>query len=170
MVQFNTTIRQFGQQGEKTGWYHILIPKEIAQEIKAGTRKSFRVKGKLDSHAISKTALLPMGEGNFILPLNATIRRAIRKKKGALLRVQLQEDKQLPSVCKELLECLNDVPPALEYFNTLPGSHKLYYSKWIESAKTMQTKSKRIALAVTALERKMRYSEMMRFNAQAVNK
>ena len=170
MVQFNTVILQFDKQGEKTGWSYISIPKEIAAEIKPGTKKSFRVKGKLDDHSISKTALLPMGDGHFILPLNASIRKAIHKKKGAMLNVQLQEDKKPPSICGELLECLEDSPAALKRFNTLPGSHKLYFSKWIESAKTIQTKSKRIALTVTAMEKNMTYGEMIRANAQAVNK
>ncbi len=170
MVQFNAVILQFNQQGEKTGWSYISIPKEIAQEIKPGTKKSFRVKGRLDSHPITKTALLPMGEGDFILPLNAIIRKAIHKKKGAMLKVQLQEDKQPPVICRELLDCLADSPQALNHFNALPGSHKLYYSKWIESAKTIQTKSKRIARTIAAMEKNMSYAEMMRANAQTVNK
>jgi hypothetical protein len=170
MVRFNTIILQFDQQGEKTGWSYISIPKDIAQQIKPGIKKSFRVKGRLDSHPISKTALLPMGDGNFILPLNAVIRKVIHKNKGAMLKVQLQEDKEQPSICPELLECLEDSPMAFKQFNNLPGSHKLYYSKWIESAKTIQTKSKRIALAISAMEKKMTYSEMLRANAQTVNK
>ncbi|MDP4130166.1 MAG: YdeI/OmpD-associated family protein [Bacteroidota bacterium] len=170
MVQFNTRILQFNQQGEKTGWTYISIPAEIADEIKAGTKKSFRVKGKLDDHPISKAALLPMGNGNFILPLNAAIRKALHKGKGAMLKVQLQEDKQAPGICRELMECLEDAPLALKRFNALPASHRMYYSKWIESAKTIQTKSKRIALTITAMERNMTYAEMMRANAQSVNK
>jgi hypothetical protein len=170
MVRFSTTIRQFGQQGEKTGWTYISIPKDIAEKIRPGTKKSFRVKGKLDRHAITKTALLPMGDGHFIMPLNAAMRKAIRKGKGAMLQVQLEEDREPPAICPELLECLQDAPAALQHFDSLPGSHKLYYSKWIESAKTIQTKTKRIALTITALERKMSYAEMLRANAQAVNK
>ncbi len=170
MVQFTTVILRFAKQGEKTGWTYISIPKEIAEKIKPGTKKSFRVKGKLDELSISKIALLPMGDGDFILPLNAAIRKGIHKKKGAMLNVRLQEDRQSPLICKELLECLADSPLALKRFDALPNSHKLYYSKWIESAKTIQTKSKRIALAVTAMERNMSYAEMLRANAQAVNK
>lgn len=170
MVIFRAVIQQFDEQGEKTGWSYISIPREIAAEIKPGTKKSFRVKGKLDNHAISKTSLLPMGEGNFILPLNADIRKAIHKRKGAMLRVQLQEDKQAPVICKELLECLEDAPLAGKRFHALPGSHQRYYSKWIESAKTIQTKSKRIARTIEAMEKNMSYAEMLRANAQAVNK
>ena len=84
MVSYSTSIKQFGQQGEKTGWTYIDVPADIAEKLKPGYRKSFRVKGKLDDHAISQSALLPMGDGGYILPLNAAIRKAIHKKKGAM--------------------------------------------------------------------------------------
>jgi hypothetical protein len=44
----------------------------------------------------------------------------------------------------------------------LPGSHRNYFSKWIDSAKTDATKTKRIAMAVNALSKKWGYPEMMR--------
>jgi uncharacterized protein YdeI (YjbR/CyaY-like superfamily) len=57
---------------------------------------------------------------------------------------------------------LNDEPIALANFNKLPGSHQKYYSKWIESAKTEQTKTKRIAQAVNALTKNLHYGQMIR--------
>jgi len=63
MIDFTTTILQFGQQGEKTGWHYIEIPADIAQQLKPGNKKSFRVKGKLDHFSFSGVALLPMGGG-----------------------------------------------------------------------------------------------------------
>ncbi|HVY76627.1 MAG TPA: YdeI/OmpD-associated family protein [Puia sp.] len=170
MVKFTAVIEQFQEQGEKTGWSYISIPREIAEQLKPGVKKSFRIKGKLDSHSISKVALLPMGQGNFILPLNAGMRKAVRKHKGARLQVQIQEDKEPPAICPELMECLADSPQALAHFQSLNGSHRLYFSKWIESAKTAATRTKRIAMSVNALEKKMAYNEMLRANAQAVNK
>ncbi len=83
MVQFTATIQRFAEQGEKTGWSYITIPSDIAEQLNPGIKKSFRVKGKLDLHIIEQQALLPMGDGSFILPLNASIRKAIHKNKGA---------------------------------------------------------------------------------------
>ena len=71
MIQFNAIILKFDQQGEKTGWTYIVIPAATADKIKAGYKKSFRVKGQLNGQAIKQKALLPMGNGDFILPLNA---------------------------------------------------------------------------------------------------
>ena len=162
MIQFTTTILKFGEQGEKTGWTYIQVPADIAQKLKPGNKKSFRVKGKLDNYAIQKTALLPMGGGSFILVLNATIRKGIRKAKGAMLNAQLQIDKTPLSICPALLECLEDEPVAMTNFKKMPNSHQHYYSKWIESAKTEPTRAKRIAMTVTAMVRAMDFGEMLR--------
>jgi uncharacterized protein YdeI (YjbR/CyaY-like superfamily) len=60
------------------------------------------------------------------------------------------------------MACLSDEPSAKRFFQTLPGSHQRYFGKWIESAKTEQTKTKRIANAISALAKDMGYPEMMR--------
>jgi Domain of unknown function (DUF1905)/Bacteriocin-protection, YdeI or OmpD-Associated len=161
-VQFTTTIHKFEKQGEKTGWTYIEIPADIAQKIKPGNKKSFRVKGKLDNYKISHVALLPMGSGAFIMALNAIMRKGIGKKYGAMLEVQLEEDKNEFLFNKDFMECLADEPTATEFFKTLAGSHQRYFSKWIDEAKTEPTKTKRIAWAVTALSKKQGYTEMIR--------
>lgn len=162
MVQFTSTILQFNEQGEKTGWTYIEVPEKIALQLKPDNKKSFRVKGKLDNYAIKGVALIPMGGGDFILAVNADMRKGTGKRKGDKLRVQLEADNKLPELSPELLECLQDEPAAKEYFDSLAHSHRLYFSKWIESAKTAPTKSKRIAMAVNALARKWGYGEMIR--------
>jgi Domain of unknown function (DUF1905)/Bacteriocin-protection, YdeI or OmpD-Associated len=162
MVQFTSTILQFEKQGEKTGWTYITIPATIAQQLKPGNKKSFRVKGKLDSYSVKGIALLPMGEGDFIMALNAAVRKAIGKRRGAQLRVQLETDNKPLVICPELMECLADEPKAFAAFNKMPKSFQNYYSKWIETAKTEQTKTKRIAMAVSSLSKGMNFGEMLR--------
>ncbi|UEG49941.1 YdeI/OmpD-associated family protein [Ferruginibacter lapsinanis] len=162
MVKFTTTIQQFAKQGEKTGWTYVSIPADIATAIHSGDKKGFRVKGKLDDFAISGIAVLPMGNGSFILPLNAALRKGIGKRKGAMLTLQLTEDKKGYELNKEFMECLEDDPDALTFFKTQTRSMQNYFSKWIETAKTDATKTKRIAMAVSALSQKLNYSEMIR--------
>ncbi len=162
MIRYTTTILKFDKQGEKTGWTYIVVPADLAAQVKPSFKKSFRVKGKLDQHVIKQVALLPMGDGNFILPLNAVMRKAIGKMKGARVDVQLTEDKVAYELNAEFLECLSDEPAALAYFNSLPMSFKNYYSKWIDAAKTEPTRTKRIALAVSGLAKKMDFGEMLR--------
>ncbi len=162
MVQLTTAMKRFASQGEKTGWTYIEVPADIAQKLKPGNKKEFKVKGKLDKHPINRVSLLPMGGGIFIMPVNAAMRKAIGKKHGAMVSVQLAEDKSEFVFNNDLIECLSDEPEALTFFRTLPGSHQRYFSKWIDSAKTEQTKAKRIAQTVTALAKKFNYGEMLR--------
>ena len=162
MNRYNTVIRKFEKQGEKTGWTYIDIPADIAAQIKPGNKKSFRVKGKLDSFKIAGVALLPMGGGAFIMPLNGAMRKGIGKRQGAMLAIQLEEDKAPFQFNKDFLDCLADDPKAQEFFNTLAASHQRYFSKWIDEAKTEATQTKRMAQAVTALSQKKGYSEMIR--------
>ncbi|MBK5269820.1 MAG: DUF1905 domain-containing protein [Bacteroidia bacterium] len=162
MVQFTTTLKKFDKQGEKTGWTYIDIPVDIAQQLKSGNNKEFKVKGKLDNYVIKRISLLPMGGGRFLIAVNAAMRKAIGKRHGAMIKVQLTEDKSEFVFNKDFLECLADEPAADEFFKTLPGSHQRYFSKWIDSAKTEYTKVKRIAIAVNALSKKWGYAEMIR--------
>ena len=115
-IQFTTTILQFGTKGEKTGWTYIEIPADLAQQLKPGNKKEFKVKGKLDKHTINRLSVLPMGGGIFILPLNANLRKAIAKKKGAMLQVSLQEDKSDFVFNPDFIECLADDPFAKSFF------------------------------------------------------
>jgi hypothetical protein len=162
MVEYTTVILKFDQQGEKTGWTYIEVPRDVAEQLKPGYKKSFRVRGRLDEHPVEKVALLPMGNGDFILPFNADIRRGTGKRQGAMLHVQLEEDARGLEINSQLMECLADEPEALAFFNSLTGSHQRYFSKWIESAKTEATFAKRIAQTVNAMSRRQSYSEMIR--------
>ncbi len=162
MIKFTSILRKFDRQGEKTGWTYIEVPADLAQKLKPGNKKSFRVKGKLDSCKISGIALLPMGGGAFIMAVNAAMRKAIHKRHGALLKLQLEADESGFVFNKDLIACLADEPAAKIFFNTLPGSHQRYFSKWIDSAKTTPTRVKRIMMAVNALAKGWGYVEMIR--------
>jgi hypothetical protein len=163
MVQFNAMILQFGEMGEKTGWRYIEVSAEIAQELLPGNKKSFRVKGKVDNYPISGFALMPMGEGKFIMPLKLEIRKAIHKESGAMVTITLEVHKDYKvEVPEDLQECFEFDPEALAQFNTLPRSHRDYFIKWIESAKTNETRNKRIINTVNAMLRKWDYGTMIR--------
>ena len=152
-LAFETRLLKFGKMGEKTGWTYFNIPAALAHKIAPATKKSFRVKGKIDKMEIRQSSLLPIGDGNYILPVNGAMRKTLNKKNGD----KIQEIK----INSLLHDCLADEPEALKQFNAMPKSHQKYYSKWIESAKTEPTKIKRIALAVSTLAQKMNYSEMI---------
>src|SRR5688572_33363147 len=107
-VTFTTILKKFGSKGEKTGWTYIEIPEKTANLLKPGSRTSFRVKGKIDDYNISGVATIPMGDGDFIIAVNAEMRKGLRKQSGAKVTVKLQEDKQPFTISPMLLASLED--------------------------------------------------------------
>lgn len=163
MIRFKAEIEKFGELGEKTGWSYIFIPQELANQIKKDCRKSFRVKGKLDQVEISGVATTPMGEGNFIIALKATLRKQLRKETGAVLQVELEEDLDFKIEIPEDLElCLSDEPQLMDNFLKMPMSHRNWYINWLNSAKTEATRTKRIVKIVSAMDRGLDFGQMMR--------
>ncbi len=163
MIKFTTTILKFEKKAEKTGWTYIDIPATQAKKLK-DSKVTFRVKGSLDQYAFEKIALLPMGEGHFILPINATMRKNVGKREGEKLTVTLALDESKRILSPDLMACLEEDHQAMTFFKSLAPSHQQYFSNWIESAKTTQTKTKRIVMAVIGLSKKQDYGEMIRSN------
>lgn len=163
MQSFTALLEKFGSKGEKTGWTYFTVPPDVSDVLCPGQKTSFRVLGTLDSFPVKAIALLPMGDGTFIFVVNADMRRGIRKEAGSRVQVQLafDDDPQLESA--DFLACLDDDSVALAFFNTLPKGHQNYFSRWIESAKTMETKANRIAKAVHGLSMRLGYGEMIRY-------
>jgi hypothetical protein len=163
MVSFKTILHKFDQKGEKTRWTYIEIPFEIANQIKPDSKKGYRVKGKIDVLVLKMVALLPMGEGAFIIPINGEMRKIIKKEAGATVEVSLEEDTDEFILSPDMMACLEQEPAALAKFEKLPGSHQKYYSKWVESAKTIETKSKRIRMVLKGFAMGMDFGEMVRY-------
>jgi hypothetical protein len=162
MIEFTTTVLRFGEMGEKTGWTYVLIPEELAQQLKPNNRKSFRVKGMLDAYAIRQIAVMPMGDGSFLLNINADARKATGKRQGSQIRVALELDDSPILPPDELMECLADEPSAMAYWESISGAHRNYFIKHIESAKTVETRARRVAQSLAALQQRMDYGQMIR--------
>jgi hypothetical protein len=162
MVRFTTTILKFDKQGEKTGWTYIHIPAATAQVLMPGNKKPFRVKGFFDAYRFEGLSLLAMGEGDFILALNAAIRKEIKKGKGATITVQMEVDDKPLKIPEELKACLVDEPGALATFNSFAPSHQKYFINWINDAKTEPTRTRRLAQTLNALVNKMDFGTMIR--------
>lgn len=163
MITFKAEIEQFAEKGEKSGWTYIFIPQSIAHELKPDCRKSFRVRGKLDQVEIEGMSLVPMGEGNFIISLNGEIRKKLKKQLGAVLEMQLEEDKAFKIEMPEDLElCLVDEPHLMKNFLKQPKSHQNWYINWLNTAKTEATRTKRIVKIVSAMDKNWDFGTMMR--------
>ncbi|WP_020594790.1 YdeI/OmpD-associated family protein [Spirosoma panaciterrae] len=174
MPTFTTILQKFGEKGDKTRWTYLEIPMAVSDELKPGQKTSFRVKGTLDHYPIKQIALLPLGktvaritdglEGGFMMPVNAAMRRGMGKEEeGASVRVTLEVDNDPMPISADLLDCLDDEPVAKAYFQTLSRGHQNYFSNWIEDAKTIETRTKRLTQAITGLAMKMNFGEMIRY-------
>ncbi len=162
MIHFKTIIKKFDKQGEKTGWSYIHFSAEQAALLKPGTKTSFRVSGRIDNYLIEKVALIPMGDGTFIMPVNATIRKGLKKQKGAEVEAHLKVDNEPIKIDSDFITCLEDEASALATYKSLTKGHQAYFSNWIKTAKMETTKAKRIAMAVNALAKGLGFPEMLR--------
>lgn len=158
IIKFTALISKVNNKG---GWSYIIIDKKYGQKLKPKTRTSFRVKGTLDQHPIQKTSLLPMRNGNFMLPINGAIRKGTGKKAGDKLKVSIELDERKLSLSKDLLACLKDDPEAMTFFKSLSRSNQQYFSKWVDDAKTAPTKARRITISLIAFSKKMNYTDML---------
>lgn len=163
MIYHKAEIEKFDAMGEKTGWSYVFIPQAIAQQIKPGEKKSFRVKGRIDQVEVGGVALLPMGEGDFIIPLKADLRKKLKKEEGATVELQLVFDADFKIEMPDDLEiCLADEEHLMQQFLSMPKSHQNYFINWLNSAKTEATRTKRIIMIVDAMAKKYDYGQMIR--------
>ena len=162
MHAFKTVIQKFANKGEKTGWTYIDIPHDILLKLKLKNKKEFRVKGIMDDVPFEKMAVFPIGDGNYIMALNAELRKKLGKKEGAMLSVKLTMDTSPPLRSQELLDCLAEDKPAQKVFNALLPSHQNYHHKYVDSAKTEATRAGRIVNVINAMYKGQDYGEMIR--------
>lgn len=171
MINVEMEIKKYGANGDKTGWTYVEIPEHLASQLKPDNARSFRVRGQLDKVAIQGVALIPIGGGDFILPLNAVLRRQLGKSVGDPLHLSVQEDTEFKiEVPLELEMTLQYSGENLfEHFMELTPSHRGYFIKYINEAKTEPTRIKRLAMTAEAMELGLDYGAMIR-RSQSKNK
>jgi hypothetical protein len=162
MHSFKSIIQKFATKGEKTGWTYVDIPQDIILKLKLKNKKEFRIKGAMDDVKFERLACYPIGEGNFIIAINAELRKKLGKKEGAVLSVKFELDNSEALKSQELLDCLNDDKIALKQFNSLLLSHQNYFHRYIYTAKGADTKAGRIVNTINAMHKKMNFGEMIR--------
>lgn len=132
----------------KGGWTYAVL-----QGVMASKKNPFgwkKVRGTIDGHEIRHYHLMSMGHLQLFLPVNAAIRKKIRKEAGQWVDVVLHPEEELFVVPRWIEECFKQEPQAWSFFVQLSESEQKHYVKWIEGAKKDVTKTRRI---VTAMER-----------------
>lgn len=165
MVNFNAEIERFDSNGEKTGWSYVFVPEAIAQQIKPDERRGMRVRGQIDNLQINGKSLLPMGDGDFILPLDGKIRKQLRKEAGDPVALSLEHDADFKIEMPEDLEvCLAQEDGLLAQFLSYTKAHQNYFIVWLNTAKTEVTRTKRLIMIVDAMAKKQDFGLMLRSN------
>lgn len=162
MINFEAIVERTWKEGEKYGWTYVILPAALAQQLNPGVKTIYRVKGRIGTYECRQVAVLPCGAGNYMLPLNADLRKKIGCGEGETLSLVLEVDREELPLSAELLEALTYDIAARRFFLSLNKSHQRYYSNWIDSAKTFETKSRRLTMAVEGCAREMDFAAMTR--------
>lgn len=138
----------------KGGWTYIRIPPEDLD--RASDSGKLKLKGYIDSYVIENYR--PMSwQGAYLLPLNAQIRKAIKKRAGDKVRLVLYPDASSLKIQEELIRCLQDEPEAELFFKSLSESEQKYYIQWIYSAKRESTRMDRLAKTILRLLKREKF-------------
>lgn len=159
---FKSIILKFASKGDKTGWTYVEIPPEIIPKLKLKTKKEFRIKGLIDDVKIERLATYPVGGGNFIIAINAELRKKLGKKEGAMVSIKFECDTSEALQSQELIDCLKEDPVALKQFDSLTLSHRNYFHRYVFTAKAEATRAGRIVNTINAMYKKQNYGEMIR--------
>lgn len=167
MITFQAEILRAENQGAAmAGWAYVKVPGTIANQIKPNYKQVYRIKGQIDGHAFAGLALMPMGDGDYYLAINGTMRKVLKKGIGDRLALALEEDKDFKiSIPEDLEICLLDEDDDLMgKFMALAKSHRNYFIKYITDAKTEPTRTKRIAMTVEAMVLGLDFGAMIRLD------
>ena len=146
------------------GWAYAEVPHALADRIKPGYKQVYRVRGHIDGHAFAGLALMPLGDGDYYLAINGSMRRVLQKGVGDRLTLALEEDTDFKITIPEDLEiCLLD-EDLMGNFMVLPKGHRNYFIKYITDAKTEPTRTKRIAMTVEAMVLGIDFGAMIRLD------
>ena len=163
MIEFDAMIEKFGKKGEKTGWTYIALTALQSEVLKPNCKTSYRVKGKIDLVEIAGMATVPMGDGEFIIALKKELVKKLDKTEGQWVSVAIKEHIDFTiEMPDDLYTCLADDPEILAKFELMPRSHQHYYFNWLNTAKTIPTRTKRIIMIFHAMQNNLDFGAMLR--------
>jgi hypothetical protein len=162
MISTSLVIEKFGAMGDKTGWTYLRITSDMIEKIKPNNKKIFRVKGKVDNVELKRHAIMPIGDGDFLLPLKKSIMLQIKKPIGEKVSVNIAADNSDIVYDEDFMACLDNEKTAKEVYFSFTDGHRNYFNNYIQQAKSDATKTKRIVKAIRCLEMGMNFPEMLK--------
>ncbi len=143
-MKFHSTVELGGKTA--TG---IQVPDDVVEALGAGKRPAVTVS--VGSHTY-RTTVAPMA-GKYYLPLSRENREAagVEAEDEVDVEIDLDTEPRVMEPPDDLAQALSLDDPAREFFDTLSYSHRRAYVDWITSAKTPETRERRIGQAVEML-------------------
>lgn len=140
LVNRNYILEKFLGKG---GWTYALVP-----EIKPDPHAWFgwiSVRGTIDDIELPRCKLMPKGNGQLFLPVNAAIRKKLKKQAGDSVQIVLYTADEPPVFPQEIRDCFDfETPEVLKRFQQLSVDAQHALLKPVFAAKQAETKTKRI--------------------------
>jgi hypothetical protein len=148
MTQHKFRVKLLGQAGSEVA--ALKPPFDVVAVFQRKGRVP--VKGTIDGFAF-RSSLMNMGDGHMMV-VNAQLRAGAQCKAGDTVTVlmELDEDKRTVEVPAFLKKIIHQDPKAKESWSKLSFTHQKEYVKAIEDAKRPETRDKRIAAMMNALQ------------------
>ncbi len=126
-----------------------------------GTKGQVKIIATFDGIVVYRGSLANMGQRCHVLGLTKEIRKKINKTFGDTVNIELIRDTQertvtIPNDAQALLDANRD---AKEFFDTLSYTNRKEYIVWIESAKKVETRAKRLTEFVIKLKSKRKVTD-----------
>jgi hypothetical protein len=145
---------KFKSKLEKIGsWTVVVVPIDAKKTF--GSGGYIRIKGRVDSRPFTGLTLMPMGNGNHYLPVNADFRKSIKKDAGDSVVIEFEKDNEKPVITLpvELKEAFKASKEAKKLFDSYSDSMRREYCNYISEGKKKETREKRAVDAVLKLEK-----------------
>ena len=145
-VEFEATLVR--PEGVGT-WTYLDVPPELSDLL--GAKGQVKVAGTIDGHAF-RTSTRPHGDGTHYLIVDKSLRDAIGVTAGDIVHVVMGKD-----TAARTIEAPVDLADRLrgdglsKTFESLSYSRKKEFVYWIESAKKLETRKRRIGDALDML-------------------
>jgi bacteriocin resistance YdeI/OmpD-like protein/uncharacterized protein DUF1905 len=127
------------------------LPRDISNQIRrdAGGAQHVSVRGWIEGRPI-ETTLSPAGGGRYRLHVHSSIWRKLRIDAGAVVEVAvvIERERRETPVPADLAAGLADEPRALGAFQALTPAFRRQIILFLEKAKQLKTREKRVALMV----------------------
>jgi hypothetical protein len=132
---------------EPGAWTYLVIPFDVEKAF--GSKGNVPVKGTFDGAAFTGTAM-PLGRGRHMLVVNKEVRDKIRKEKGDVVTVVVEQDAAERTIHTpdDFARAIESNAKAREQYAGFSNSKKKEYVEWIEGAKQAETRARRIAQGV----------------------